>query len=221
MNTAALARPFPPLKAAMAVLGVTAAVALYCIGYSRFGGQPETLGSAGAWALVNVAPWLAALELLKRKRGPAWFAGVLLGTAFLSVALGAILMGSPASAFELWRRVPALLATAAAVLLLWRWRARQENESAQTGPIPIPAAHIDWVKAAGNYVELIVGGRTVLHRTTLTAAERELGGKGFVRIHRSILVRRDHIERFRGEDVVLRDGTHLKVGKRYRATLAA
>jgi hypothetical protein len=218
MRIAALARPLSPLHAGIAVAGVSAAVALYCVGYSSFNGRGETLASALGWALVNVAPWVAAIELLKRRHDLAGAAAILLLAAGTSMLLGAILLGSDLSLFELWRRVPALAACAALALLIARMR---KGDSTATGPIPVPATRIDWVRAAGNYVELKIGDRVILHRTTLSAAERELGERGFIRIHRSILVRRDHIERIRGEDVVLRDGTHLKVGKRYRSALAA
>lgn len=221
MDAAALLRPLSPAIAAIVTLGVTATVAVYCVGYSAFAGRPETLNSSFGWALVNVAPWVAAIELLKRVRSPVQFAAVLAMTAAVSVGAGAALLGSEPSMFEAWRRVPPLIATAAAALLLRRWRIRLEDAAAPAGPIPVPATRIDWVRAAGNYVELSIGGRTILHRTTLSAAERELGDHGFVRIHRSILVRRDRIDRFRGADVVLHDGTHLKVGKRYRSALAA
>jgi DNA-binding LytR/AlgR family response regulator len=76
------------------------------------------------------------------------------------------------------------------------------------------------VQAAGNYIELRVGDRTVVHRASISAAERDLVDHGFVRIHRSTLVRRDRIARIRPEDVVLTDGTHLKVGKRFRSQLS-
>jgi hypothetical protein len=219
LRVAALARPLSPLHAGIAVAGVSAAVALYCVGYSAMSGQRETLASALGWALVNVAPWLAAIELLKRQSTPGWMLAVLAGAAIVSLVLGALLLGSDLSRFEIWRRVPALLLCAAIGLMFLQLRKREA--AAPTGPIPVPATRIDWVRAAGNYIELKIGDRVILHRTTLSAAERELGARGFVRIHRSILVRRDHIERIRGEDVVLRDGTHLKVGKRYRSVLAA
>ena len=77
------------------------------------------------------------------------------------------------------------------------------------------------MQAAGNYVELRANGQTVVHRSSIGAAERDLGRHGFIRIHRSTLVRRDRIARVRPHDVILTDGTHLKVGKRYRATLDA
>ena len=218
MRIAALARPLTPFQAGIAVAGVSAAVALYCFAYSSFSGRSETLASALGWAVANVAPWVAAVELLKRRHDLAGAAAILLIAAGASMLLGAILLGSELSLFELWRRVPSLAACAALALLIARMR---KSDSAATGPIPVPATRIDWVRAAGNYVELKIGDRVILHRTTLSAAERELSERGFVRIHRSILVRRDHIARIRGEDVVLRDGTHLKVGKRYRSALAA
>jgi LytTr DNA-binding domain len=219
LQIAVLARPLSPLHAAIAVAGVSASVAIYCVGYSAMSGQRETLASAFGWAVANIAPWLAAIELLKRQVDPGRMLLILGGAAVASLLLGTLLLGSELSRFEIWRRVPALLLGAGIALVLLQLRKREA--AAPTGPIPVPATRIDWVRAAGNYIELKIGDRVILHRTTLSAAERELGERGFVRIHRSILVRRDHIARFRGEDVVLRDGTHLKVGKRYRSALAA
>jgi DNA-binding LytR/AlgR family response regulator len=114
------------------------------------------------------------------------------------------------------RRVPGLIASAGAVALL---RSPVGRTEAQTGEIPLLPRQIDWVRAAGNYIELRAAGRTIVHRSSISAAERDLAEHGFVRIHRSTLVRRDRIARVRPQDVVLTDGTHLKVGKRYRATL--
>ena len=80
---------------------------------------------------------------------------------------------------------------------------------------------IEWVEAAGNYVRLHLANDSHLFRETMNNMEARLDGQRFVRIHRSILVRRDRIARVRPQDVVLIDGTQLKVGKRYRADLAA
>lgn len=221
MSLAALHRPLSPLHAALAVAGISAAVALYCLGYSALSGGSERLGAAFGWALVNVAPWLVALELLKRPTSWLGFAATLLAAALVSVLLGAILLGTGLTGFELWRRIPALAAVALLALALDRLRAKRAADDASAAALPVPSTRIDWVRAAGNYVELKIGDRTILHRTTLNAAERALANQGFVRIHRSILVRRDRIDRVRPLDVVLRDGTHLKVGKRFRSALAA
>lgn len=221
MTLADLARPLPPRAAALAVIGVSAAVALYCVGYAALAGHPETLAESAGWALVNVAPWLVALELLKRQTCWRRFTMILFAAAVVSVFLGALLLGAEVSRFELWRRVPAIAVVALIVLALGRSLAKREADDASAAALPVPTTRIDWVRAAGNYVELRIGDRTILHRTTLNAAERALAGQGFVRIHRSILVRRDRIERVRTEDVVLSDGTHLKIGKRFRSAIAA
>lgn len=79
-------------------------------------------------------------------------------------------------------------------------------EPAATGPAAAPGfrlevrdgARVSWlapaeierVEAAGNYVELHTAGGVVLHRATLAGVEGVLAPHGFVRIHRSRLVRR-------------------------------
>ncbi len=57
----------------------------------------------------------------------------------------------------------------------------------------VPIDDILWVEAAGNYVELHRAAAPVLHRAPLSQMERRLAQAGFVRIHRSRLVRRDAI----------------------------
>jgi hypothetical protein len=54
-------------------------------------------------------------------------------------------------------------------------------------------AEIERVEAAGNYVELVTAGGTILHRATLSTVADQLATHGFVRIHRSRLVRRDAV----------------------------
>lgn len=88
----------------------------------------------------------------------------------------------------------------------------------------LPLSEIDWVEAAGNYVELHRGATSVLHRTSLSGLERQLTDAGFVRIHRSRLVRRGAVEEVvskpSGDFVVrLRDGHELMGSRRYRKPL--
>lgn len=85
----------------------------------------------------------------------------------------------------------------------------------------VPIDDILFVTAAGNYVELDMGGRTLLHRATLAATETELGGR-FARIHRSRLVNRDAIRRIETNqsgdfELVLADGRSVKGSRRYRS----
>lgn len=217
---ALLRDPVPPMRLALLSAGVAAAVALYCFGYTALSGRPETLAESFGWAIVNVLPWIPALEFAKRAERWTGVSLALAGGFLASLALGFALgdaAGSPW--FETWRRMPALAAaTAVAVGLRWT---NQRASRAANDPLPLLPRQIDWVQAAGNYVELRANGRTIVHRSSISAAERDLAGHGFVRIHRSILVRRDRIARVRPQDVVLVDGTQLRIGKRYRADLAA
>lgn len=213
-----LRRPLSSNQLLALVAGVGIAVALYCLAYTALAGRPESLPAALAWAAANICPWLLAIEA--GKRSPDWRgAGLALAVAgAASLVLGYALGTSGAGLlFEALRRVPALAASTATIALL---RSRVgAGEDAESG-IPLLPRQIDWVRAAGNYIELRAGRRTIVHRGSIGAAERDLALHGFVRIHRSTLVRRDTIARIRPQDVVLRDGTHLKVGKRYRAALA-
>ena len=82
------------------------------------------------------------------------------------------------------------------------------------------ACDIEYVKAAGNYVELITGDRTVLMRTTLHDLSKQLHGAGFARVHRSVLVNALHVAAIRrgprGRRIVrMRSGAQLPVGRQF------
>ena len=84
----------------------------------------------------------------------------------------------------------------------------------------VPIDEILLVTAAGNYVEIDLGSRTLLHRATLAGVEAELGGR-FARIHRSRLVNRDAIRRIETNqsgdfELALADGRSVKGSRRYR-----
>jgi two-component system, LytTR family, response regulator len=88
--------------------------------------------------------------------------------------------------------------------------------------VVVPVAEVDWIQAAGNYVELHVGNRSYLLRSTLTALEERLSPEKFLRIHRDTIVQLDrigHIETGGPCRVVLRDGTARAVGRNYLARL--
>lgn len=85
----------------------------------------------------------------------------------------------------------------------------------------LKAAEIDWVGAAGVYVELHAGKKVYVHRESITEMERQLSGARFVRIHRSTLVNLDRVRELtpdmHGEfHVLLSDGTKLKLSRGYR-----
>jgi len=88
----------------------------------------------------------------------------------------------------------------------------------------VPLAEVAWIEAAGNYVELHRGATPILHRAPLSEMERQLHGAGFVRIHRSRLVRRAAIAQVESKpsgDYVVRlvDGRELAGSRRYRRPL--
>ena len=82
---------------------------------------------------------------------------------------------------------------------------------------------VDWIRAAGNYVEIRIAGRSVLKRMTMAQAEHALADTVFIRIHRSMLVNRGRIAGLdrcdRPRHIRLTDGSVVKVGEAYRANL--
>jgi len=83
---------------------------------------------------------------------------------------------------------------------------------------------IDWIEAAGNYVELKVGATSYLLREGIGQIFQRLDPNLFVRIHRSIIVNVRRIKELqpcnRGEYiVVLKDGKQLSCSRGYRAQL--
>ena len=90
----------------------------------------------------------------------------------------------------------------------------------------VPLTEVVWVEAAGNYVELHRGAGGLLHRASLAEMQRRLETAGFVRIHRSRLVRREAVAAVEskptGDFIVrLRDGRELAGSRRYRRPLLA
>jgi hypothetical protein len=82
------------------------------------------------------------------------------------------------------------------------------------------------ITAAGDYIEVHAGGRTYLDRNTLHAVEQALAGSSFLRVHRSRLVNRDHVEAVtplsRGRyELRLRDGSTVSSSRGYRDTVEA
>lgn len=88
----------------------------------------------------------------------------------------------------------------------------------------VPAADVRWIEAAANYAELHVAGASHLVRATLAELEAGLDPSAFARIHRGTLVRvscvREVVPAMHGDfDVVLDDGTTLRLSRRYRGRL--
>jgi DNA-binding LytR/AlgR family response regulator len=92
----------------------------------------------------------------------------------------------------------------------------------RNGTIELRPCDIDWVKAAGNYLELHVDGGCHLVRRTLKGFAAATAAEPFVRIHRSVVVRRGCVAGVvrlpRGRLAIrLQDGTTHAVGRSFRA----
>jgi DNA-binding LytR/AlgR family response regulator len=86
--------------------------------------------------------------------------------------------------------------------------------------VRVSADLIEWVEAARDYVLLRTSTRSYILRATMAEIEKQLGSANFLRIHRSLIVRRDLVDRVertgRGAlRLVLRDGARLGVGPSY------
>lgn len=85
----------------------------------------------------------------------------------------------------------------------------------------VPAADVEWIEAAGNYLRLHAVGGVHVVRGTMRDAERRLDGRRFVRIHRSRLVNLDrvaYLEPWSHGDqlLVLQSGQQLVMSRRFR-----
>ena len=88
----------------------------------------------------------------------------------------------------------------------------------------VAAADIEWLQAAGNYVNLRVRGHDYPLRSTIAGIESKLDPALFVRIHRSYIVNLDQIASIEPLDsgdarVHLKDGAPLPCSRRQRDAL--
>ena len=94
------------------------------------------------------------------------------------------------------------------------------------GASVLHASEIDWIEAAGNYVQLWIGKRSYFHRESLQLLEQRVGKNGFIRAHRRALVRLEGVrELTRTRDgklvVVLSSGARVPVSRRRSASFMA
>ncbi len=90
----------------------------------------------------------------------------------------------------------------------------------------VAANDIEWLQAAGNYVNLRVRERDYPLRSTVAAIETKLDPARFTRIHRSYIVNLDQVASIEPLDtgdarVHLKDGTQLPCSRSYRDVLKA
>jgi hypothetical protein len=84
-------------------------------------------------------------------------------------------------------------------------------------PLSLPLSDVDWIEAQGNYVALHIGAEQHLLRDTISGFGARLNSAQFVRIHRSVIVATDRVQKVEvlpNNDMLL----HLKRGAPLRAS---
>ena len=235
-------RPLSPVE--MLYVGLvlfavgTAYCQLYCaLAMPAMDGMQMPLNLSMWRSAIETIPALIAFELSKRvlSRGVDLLAIAGVGAVLVLAAAISTVMVYACHGFFFASEMPLrpVIAdrlpgvTLTAIAIAWASRQARSANASQVEPrapeeLP-PADWIDWVRAAGNYVEIRVAGRSTLKRMTMAQAEQALAGKAFVRIHRSMLVHRARIagldRRERPREVRLTDGSIVKIGEAYRANL--
>jgi DNA-binding LytR/AlgR family response regulator len=241
LGRAAVTRPLNRRETIVAALILQIGGTAYCAAYCRIAFYPMHAGAmplwlSAWWAATSLLPWLAAFEALKRLRPRIPFRPWLIAA---SLAIAIITAGVTVAAYWLtdidmmkmsashW---PMLIATQmqpvflfVCAVVLWL------NLTAASTPADAPGADtdafpalssIDWIRAAGNYVELKCGGRLLIRRMTMRSAEEATRSADFIRIHRSIIVRRSLVTGFAGRSQLrLATGETMPVGDSYRASV--
>jgi two-component system, LytTR family, response regulator AlgR len=92
--------------------------------------------------------------------------------------------------------------------------------------IRVRAADIDRIDAERDYMRLHVGPRSYLLHQTIAALEERLDPELFIRVHRSVIIRRDRItglghDRAGAWHAELADGSQVRIGRTYLAKAKA
>lgn len=84
----------------------------------------------------------------------------------------------------------------------------------------LPANNIVYVQSVGNYVRIFQNtGSSLVYHCTLKALHAQLGAKMFVQISKSNIVNKSYIQEFTGNELVLKSGESLAVGRQYKELL--
>lgn len=214
-----LAKPMSGRSLAIGIASVIFCLGLYCLAYNGLKGQPVTALSAFSWPVINVAPFLVAWDMSKRHDW-SFRASAIIVACVVSLLLDFLYSTEFDLGFELLRRTPAVAIILCALLAL-DVAAVRSTINISPAELPLLPGQITRVTSSGNYVLLHTENSSVIHRAPLQSVEKTLAGHGFVRVHRTTLVRRDAISKVRPNDIVLKDGTSVKTGARFRQLLRA
>lgn len=126
-------------------------------------------------------------------------------------------------------KAAANLAQRLAVLLSEEQKRREQSGierllvKGPSGDFVIPARDVDWISADDYYARLHVGPKTFLVRESLNSLAKRLDPARFARVHRAAIVQLDRVREVRatarGDQLILRDGSRVPVGRRRRSVL--
>ena len=90
----------------------------------------------------------------------------------------------------------------------------------------LPIKDIDWIQAQRNYVMVHTGAAKHRIRSTLRNLAVMPGMNAFLQIHRSLMINTAQVAAFRMQssnnlEVILRNGTALRVGRQYIESVCA
>lgn len=90
--------------------------------------------------------------------------------------------------------------------------------------IRVPVSRLERATAEGEYVRLHAGDQSYLHREPIGHLAERLAPRGFIRVHRSAVVRSDLVTaarrtRYGRLAVILADGSEQTVGRKYADTV--
>lgn len=228
---------------------LTAFATLYCqiycaIAFQLTSRMPMPIETSAAWAFGVVVPWLTCFELCKRRRELASASGsraiilllIFVASGFLSIVLelglDQLLGNGPTRplSLQIAAQLPLALLTGG-MLIIGDFLRRHDIEDPQgksgdvIAEVLAKADDIEWIEAAGNYVEVHGGDRVSLHRVTMRDLERSLDHGRFTRIHRSVIVNAAQVDRRvtlgGAPGVRLRSGKTFKLGSRYSSAFEA
>ncbi len=234
-----LCAPLGPVSGLCVASIAVAAASAQCILHELSRGHWVGIGVAVGWATVAIGPYGAAFELTKRLPADVYVKGsgvLLVAATLVSVALELSIFGAaePPRLLEVvTSRVQVCVALMALAGISVAWRSpgatpvpRPGASSGGARPdlaLPLPPEEIVLARAAGNYVEIHGSAASHLVRVTLSALEAHLQPFGFVRIHRSVVVRRSAIVDLAGPPArrfaVLSNGQQVPIGQAYRDRL--
>ena len=233
--------PSRPARTMLWAALLTLSGATYCSMKAYSQGETEDFTIAAIWAATALLPWLFAFEAAKRiAQAPLSPGGR--GLRLLSIAAAAAAVSilderfrdtwlfhsepSPLLYLAVRHVPPAALVIGAVLLLVPGGSARGaplRPAPVFEGPWPLPLSEVERVAVAGNYLEFRGGSRLRLLRMPLHCAEPALERAGFVRVHRSCMVRRSAIVRLqhgkKRDEIVLASGEWVRVGALYRSSV--